>query len=81
MTLYQFNSLDENEKHQLVWNEGVLLASREDNELKYLLYQVDSFYVELKYDVCSNEIKPCKSFVSTNFLEPYLTQINLNDLF
>jgi len=48
MTLYQFNALDENEKHQLVWDEGVLLGCSEDSDFKYLLYQIESFYVELK---------------------------------
>jgi len=81
MTLYHFNALDENEKHQLVWDKGILLATREDGHYKYLLYQIDSFYVERIYDASSNEIKPCKSFVSTNLLEPYLLQINLSEIF
>ena len=75
-----FNSLNENDKHQLVWGEGILLVCRKEGNYKYLLYQIDSFYVELKYNV-TNKIEPCKSFTSTNFLEPYLTQISLSSIF
>ncbi len=46
MTLYDFIALDEMEQAEAVWN-GVFIADRKDQEHRILLYQVNSFYVEV----------------------------------
>ena len=75
MTLYQFNLLDEMEQAEAVW-EGVHIAEREDEEHKILLYQIDSFYVEVFYHKEYNVIRRFRSFASTEQLEPYLKQMD-----
>lgn len=76
MTLYQFNALKEVEQAEAVWN-GVFVADREDEEHRILLYQIDSFYVEVYYDMQHNALVRFRSFSSTEQLDPYLDKINL----
>lgn len=80
MTLYEFNGLDEMEQAEAVW-EGVFISDREDEEHKILLYQVDSFYVEVFYHKEYNVIRKFRSFSSTEQLHPYLENINLKGKF
>lgn len=40
--------MDEMEQAEAIW-DAVLLGDREDEEHKILLYQIDSFYVEVFY--------------------------------
>ena len=48
MTIYEFKALSDFEQAEVVWN-CTLLAHREDGFFRILLYQVDSFYVEVYY--------------------------------
>ncbi len=77
MTLYQFNRLDEMEQAEAVW-DGAFVADREDYVHKILLYQIDSFYVEVFYHKEYNVIRRFRSFSSTEQLKPYLEKIKLN---
>jgi len=77
MTLYQFKTLDEEEQYNTVWNNGVLIAGRTSKEDKFLLYQIDGFYVELKYDVDMNKTVELRSFDNLSRLDPYLKNIPL----
>src|SRR6478735_8494326 len=45
----QFNSLDE-EKQAIEICKSICVAGRDEGELKVLLFQIDSFYVEIFYD-------------------------------
>lgn len=76
MTLYQFNSLDEMEQQEAIW-EGLHIADREDEEHKILLYQIDAFYVEVYYHKEYNVIRRYRPFTSTEELAPYLKQIKI----
>lgn len=80
MTLYQFNALDEMEQIEAVWNKGVLLAERKDEKYEYTLYQIDSFYVELRNDPGDFGYNGMKTFSTTTLLEPYLGQIDLGGM-
>lgn len=77
MTLYQFNALDEMEQIEAIWNKGVLLAQRKDEKYEYTLYQIDSFYIELRNDPGDMGYNGMKTFSTTTLLEPYLGQIDL----
>ena len=80
MTLYQFSVLTENEKTAIVWNEGDFVGDRKENNLSILLYQLQSFYVEVFYFGKENKISRLRSFSSLNQLEPYLNNIDILDL-
>ena len=79
MTLYQFNALDEMEQAEAVWS-GVHLGERQDEEHSILLYQIDSFYVEVYYHREYNVIRRIRSFSSLDQLAPYLSQIDISEL-
>ncbi len=77
MTLYQFKALDEEEQYNTLWNKGVFVAGRITEEHKFLLYQLEAFYIEVKYDGDLNKILGLRSFKNVSQLEPYLKNIPL----
>lgn len=76
MTLYEFIALDELEQAEAVWN-GVHLGDRQEGECTVLLYQIDSFYVEVFYHPGSNRVTKFRPFKTLDLLQPYLEQINV----
>jgi hypothetical protein len=75
MALYQFKLLKEQEQYSTTWEKGVLIDARMTDEYKFLLYKIDEFYVEIKYNGDTNRIEGLKSFNSVMPLKDYL---NLN---
>ena len=80
ITLYEFNSLNEFEKGAALWEYGVHVSERFDRECGYSLYQLNDFYVEVKYHSIENDITIFFYFSNTSRLEPYLSNININEL-
>jgi hypothetical protein len=80
MTLYQFKSLSGYKQHQYIKRKGVFIAQRISTAYKFLLYQIDSFYVELKYNVFETKIEVIRCFSDTKNLDPYLGDISLPEL-
>lgn len=64
MTLSQFNELDPLQQYNTVWDKGILIDVRFTHDHKFLLYQIDAFYVEINYDGENNAILGLKSFDS-----------------
>lgn len=81
MSLYEFNALPESERLALVWECSTYLLRRHLGTCWLSLYAVDTFFVEVRYNTRQNQITACRSFRSTNTLEPYLAQIDLSALF
>lgn len=79
MTQYQFNGLSASEQAEIVWS-GTHIGERFDEKHSILLYQIDSFYVEVFYHRDDNAIKRFRSFSSVNQLEPYLQKISLDGI-
>jgi hypothetical protein len=79
MTLYQFLALDEMEQAEAVW-EGIMIADRIEGEYRLILFQLDSFYLEVWYHMEYNVIRKFRPFVSTEQLQPYLNQIDISKL-
>ena len=77
MTLSGFNVLTEREQAAILWDEGVYIASRDDESVRYILYHLDAFYVEVWYDQYDNKILKFRTFSSTDALEPYLQQVDI----
>jgi hypothetical protein len=80
MTLYQFKEMNEMEQIETVWNKSVLIAERREKTADYLLYQIDSFYVEIKYLKGTRIIRRFISFHTTELLAPYLELIDIGKL-
>jgi hypothetical protein len=62
MMLSQFKGLDEMEQIEAIWNKGIHLAYRNDEEYKYELIQIDKFYVELKHHKLHDVLKGFDTF-------------------
>lgn len=80
MTQSQYNSLDEMEQAEALWNKGVHVAERADEEHNILLYQVDSFYVEVYYHRDYNVIRRFNTFSGVEQLQSYIGKIDIDKL-
>jgi hypothetical protein len=80
MTLYQFNALDEMEQAETLWDKGVHIGERFDEEHNILLYQIDGFYLEAYYHREYNVLRRFRTFSSTEQLQPYIGKIDIDKL-
>ncbi len=72
-----FLSLTEEEQLQMAMSKGVRVAARIQGMYKYVLYQLDSFYLEGIVDRKSNKTERIYSFASTEGLDKYLEVLPL----
>jgi hypothetical protein len=68
MTLMEFNILDEAEQQEALWDKGVHIGERQESPYRIILYQLDSFYVEVFYHMEYNQIHQFRNFSSTDEL-------------
>ena len=80
VTSLTFESLPYNSKTQLLYNEGIYIGKRALNGLTAVLYQVQSFYVEIFFMQYRRQVKCFHVSESTHILNPYLDQIEVNEL-
>jgi hypothetical protein len=77
MTHYQFKLMEKDDQANTLWEHGVHLTELEDEGYKFILYQIEGFYVEVWYHKECNQIRKFRSFASTDQLEPYLSKIKI----
>jgi hypothetical protein len=75
MTFYQFKCLSEDDQEYLLWRKGVELGRREERSFHFVLYQVDGFYLEVKYYRPFATIIQIACFEDLALLKPYLKNI------
>jgi len=75
MTLETFLTLTEDEQLTLLTEDGIYIGKRTDRLLPSILYQLDSFYVEIVYRTYRHYIWVINCSNSTAILEPYLDQV------
>lgn len=80
MTLFDFQLLPVPEQVSVLYDQGVYIGKRKVGELSALLYQLDSFYVEVLYQKYRRYIGRIRCSSSTHLLDPYLEQINVEHL-
>jgi len=80
MTFQQYDKLEELQQAEAAWNKGVLLAEREVEFHKIMLYQLHEFYIEVTWHRHFNVILKVCCFRDIEHLEPYLPQIDIQDL-
>jgi hypothetical protein len=79
MNLYEFNQLDELEKIETFWVEGQKVGERSGKSVRYFLYQLNDFYVEVKYNMVANVIYAMRSFeCESPYLDVYLLPIDIS---
>jgi hypothetical protein len=80
MTLTQFNKLKIEEQQKAVLINGVFLGERKDPPLRMMLYDMESFYVEVFFLSRYNKVAWFNGFQSTKKLEPYLQKIDVSSI-
>lgn len=80
MTLKYFRKLSESKQFRRLLVKGVCIAERSNDEAQLLLFQVDSFYVEIAFDKTTDEVLRSRHFEGTDELLPYLEALDLSDL-
>lgn len=75
MMLFDFGLLPDSEKIEILYTQGVYIGKRKQDEIFYVLYQVESFYVEVVYKKYRYYIDHIRCFSSTAQLDPYLEQM------
>lgn len=80
MDIVEFNYLGETERILTTWAKGVSLAERThpDGKRKVLLFQLDSFYVEMDFDPTENMVEEIRSFYDMEYLNPYTDSIDIS---
>jgi hypothetical protein len=80
MTLFDFQILAQNEQIDLLYREGVYVGKRKQGDHTLVLYQLESFYVEVWYLQYRKWIEKLHCFRSTSLLDPYLDLMDLEHL-
>jgi hypothetical protein len=80
MTMYEFRILGDQEQLNIIHEKGVYIGKRKVRDLVSVLYQVESFYVELFYKKYRYFVSHSRCSASIVIAEPYLDQIDLAEL-
>jgi hypothetical protein len=72
MNFYEFSQLDKDCQAQKVWRCGKHIDTRYSSIYAILLWQLETFYVEIYYDRIDNKIENVRSFLSIEPITPYL---------
>lgn len=80
MKLFDFSLLPEADQLDLLYEEGVYIGKRKEGYQNVLLYQLDTFYVEIFYYKHRCYCTGIRSFRSTVLLDPYLESMDLEHL-
>jgi hypothetical protein len=49
MTFREFNKLHKDQQLDYLWQQGFVIRERKNGRYSYILYRLDSFFVELRY--------------------------------
>lgn len=80
MLLHQFNCLSNSWKYQYVLLKGVCISDRTSDSEDILLFQVDSYYIEVVFQRHTDHIINVCTFTETDELQPYLADIDITGL-
>lgn len=71
MGIYDFNILTKNDRYDRVFTAGQFIDTVSEGDIKYALYALSYFWVEIKYDSLGNKIIGISSFVAGDTLNRY----------
>jgi hypothetical protein len=81
LSLHEFQSLGFDKKCDYIAFHGTYLASRPAEAKKIYLYYLHNFFIEVWITDRSNKVVCISAFTDTTNLEPYLSTIQINNLF
>lgn len=81
MNFEKFVNLSPEEQSESVFVEAIEVATHQDNDYDYILYQLHSFYVERKYSRLTQNLVYIVAFdTSSKLLDVYLKSVKLTAL-
>ena len=80
MTYNGFKKLSHNEQADCLWEKGKPVGSYKAADAKFVLYQLEGFYVEAEYKTDFMEIIALRAMQTENIPEIYLDQVNISGL-
>lgn len=80
MTEKYFSKLSEPVQLRQLLLNGVCIAERIHEDTLLLLFQLETFYVEVAFDNHSDEVLTARSFEDTAELEPYFEDWDISPL-
>jgi hypothetical protein len=76
----EFSKLPFKEQCILLRDYALPVAEREDHIHKYYLFQLHSFYIEIKVSMADNVLEELVSFADTKYIDKYLEPIDIVQL-
>ena len=80
MQMDEFQLLSQKEQIAMLYQQGIYIGKEKAGGATILLYQLDSFYIEITYAIYRRAIQTIKYSDSTSILDPYLDQIPIQYL-
>jgi hypothetical protein len=80
MSLCDFYLMTENEQIEVLYRDAVYVGKRKNEGLVAILFQLDTFYVEINYKKYRYFVESMQVFTTTEILEPYMEQINVDSV-
>lgn len=80
ITLDEFNQLTQSEQQQILAEYGVCVGEKTLQQYKFALYQISSFYAEVKYHLRRSFIHGIYAFETTDLLTIYIEDIDISVL-
>lgn len=80
MTLSEFRKLDEEDRYILWLSAAVQVSKIDTRQCLFVLYQLDEFYIEMKFHKTSLMPPVMRTFSKQRRVMHYLDAININAL-
>ncbi len=71
MTLEKFNTLDEMEQWEAIWDESIYIMDHLEGEFRVAIYKFKTFYVELYYHIEHNALKKLRTIDINEVTGPF----------
>ncbi|MCX2741730.1 hypothetical protein [Pontibacter anaerobius] len=81
MNLNLFNTHTLAGRLEIIWARGNFIANRGRRGYRIELYDLGSFFAEIWYNPENDYISLVRGFTSKKALEPYITQVDLMEMF
>lgn len=80
MKLFEFSLLSQSRQLDLLYQEGVFIGKLREGPYYKVLYQLNSFYIEIIYKKYRKIVEKIRCFESTGRLDAYLMQMDIENL-
>ncbi len=80
MVLDFFNTRSKKTQQEILLARGSFLAERTDGPFRIMLYQLESFYVEVHFFNLYSKVAFFSAFDTVENLEPYLQSIDVSGM-